>query len=185
MPTPNDAYLEGKFKTLDEIKQILGIDDPQLKLDRDYEGDLNKIAEQEILLINFNPIEKTFFPAFKRPHPSNPNSYVTVTPTAREMRSMKYLNTELLETVACNNCDDYIYCTGCGSTFLKDYRYPIEPHFSYGQLYDGECTIETTDQNNISGTTIVIKACGDQPHEIFCSTCREYHIFKTLDEALQ
>jgi hypothetical protein len=170
--------ITGTFKDYDGLIQSFGTDVTR-EIDETFNGFLKKIADQECILVSYNPLNKTFDATLMVPDPENPGNKVQEIPYGilRGYTRNLGLNTLVDGSITCGKCTEHIYCTGCGYQVGKDIRYDYEPRFTYGDVFNGDCT--ENDQNNISGQTIAFNAC-DSQGRIFCPNCRTYEFFDEI-----
>ena len=174
------ADLTGKFKNYDDLRTAYGAA-PEDKLDERFDYFLKMIAEKDTVLTNFHPVNLTFDAALLLPDPNDPSKTLITFIDPYYERYASNMGIDKLEddSISCNDCDEYIYCTGCGLTVPKALRYDYEPKFTYGDIFNGDC--DTDSDDNKTGEVISFEACKDGL--MFCGKCRKFHKFKELQEA--
>ena len=172
--------MTGTFKSYDDLLAAYGLTEDD-RLDEPFEFFLKTIADKDVVLTNYNPLNLTFDAAFFEENPNNPGQTILVFPDRLRTTYFNNIGIDKLVdgSIQCDNCDDSIYCTRCGLVVEKRIRYDYEPKFSYGDLFDGNCTTSTSD--NVSGTEIILNVCKDGL--IRCPKCRSYAKFKEVSDS--
>lgn len=185
----DNIILKGKMKKYDDLLLAYGTDTTK-EIDENFDAFLRKIADKDCILTNYNPKDKTFDLAFMETV-KDESSFaqpgdtvdVIVMPYGRDRGYSQHMGIDKIipGSISCTNCDEHIYCTGCSYQVGKAVRYDYEPRFTYGDIFNQDCT--ENDTGNISGQHIVFKACNDQG-EMFCPACLSYQKFDEVSNTL-
>jgi len=168
--------LKGTFKDYNDLLTEYGsVDDGTL--DDDFKKFLKTIASQETILANYSPLNTTFDASLII------GGLITV-PDGLQKRYMENLGTNLLDTTVRTDADQVIYCKSCGLTSPKSLRYDYEPKFSYGDIFNGDCTSSTPD--NVSGTLFIVNFCehdssGTATGRMKCPKCKGFSFFDEVE----
>ena len=172
----NPIKITGTFKSYTDLLNVYGTDTSR-PIDEDFDGFLHKIADKDCILANFNPHEKSFDATLII-------NGVQEIPFGKLKAYTENLGLDTLvsTSINCDNCDEHIFCTGCGYQVSKDTRndYAAE-RLTYGDVFNGDCT--ANDTGNISGATIAFNAC-DAQGNMYCPKCRSYQEFKEYSDVL-
>jgi hypothetical protein len=166
--------ITGTFKSYDDLLTAYGTDLNQ-EIDYQFDGFLKIIADKDCVLVNYDPVAKTFDTTLLIDDPNNPGQKIQqmLDPFYRRYGENMGIDKLVDGSIVCEDCDQTIYCKKCGSQYPKSLKYDAEPTFTWGELYDGQCT--KNDVDNKSGTTIYFSACVDG--KIFCFVCRHHEEF--------
>ena len=196
--------IRAKFKTYDDLRQEYGFQPDDRDIDSQFDGFLKLIAEKDVQLTNYNAKDKSFDTAFIIEDPNQPGQTRLEFPFGIQRQYTQNLGINLLQnnSIQITDGDTAIYCTNCGFTVDKKTRFDFVTIFNYGDIYNGNCETDNT-QDNISGTTQwfdPIKPkntnddcdpasgnpdAGDESKcRMWCVKCRNYHIFKTVGSSL-
>jgi len=193
----SNLQIKATFKPYDELLTVYGTDTSR-EIDGDFDAFLHEIADQECVLTNYNPLDKTFDAALIQDIPNNstliPEDHPSYQPTTRGQvipagRKRGYSQIMALDTVVpgsivVNNGTEHIFCTGCGFKAAKLTPYYYEPKFTFGDLYDGDCQSTPTEvSSNKSGAVITFNACNERG-DIFCPECLAYQKFEEVGTTL-
>ena len=95
-------------------------------------------------------------------------------------RYTENISIDTLDSYNCDGCDDVIYCTGCGAQFPKKAKHDNVPEFTWGRIFDGDCSDDDTDNQSL--TTVYIRLCTDDGR-LYCPFCRRHHKFKEISDS--
>ena len=170
--------IEGQFKDYAGLLAAYNITD-DTALDDGWKSFLKKAAGQRTRLTNYSGLDKTFDTAYIKDDPNQPGQDRLFFPDGIERRYANNLPIRVLDSsqTTCDDCDETIFCTGCGFQVDKSIPYDMEPLFSWGDLYDGNCT-----KTRSNAETIHFTACKDGL--IWCPKCRSYHEFVEVGTTL-
>ncbi len=202
--------IQGQFKNYAGLLTALGILDDTVideryrsflkKAGSDATGDIAAAAGKEIILGNYNGLEKTFdtiwlidkptdTPAGQIPIPSG--LQVSEFPRGEEQRHSNNLHLRMVDSFVCTDCAETIFCTSCGYQIQKDTLYEIAPEFTWGELFDGGDTADerkmvkptTPMLADLVGAIVTdINVCKDGM--IFCPHHRGYGVFDTIENSI-
>jgi len=192
--------LRGIFKDIDGLKEAYGYDENNGEMDQEFESFLKKIAGKETILAAYEPHRKVFNTTLVIEDPERPGSGIKIQ-TTLDGRSRRYgdnMGIDKLDSVTKIDADQYIFCTNskCGFEVSKDVPYYYEPGFTFGDIFEGNCTELTdtdgddpTDRGSKTLTKIIFKACemdsnGNPTGRIFCPECRSYQYFDEVGNTL-
>ena len=170
--------LKGTFKDYAGLLTEYGaVDDGTL--DENFKKFLLTIADKETMLVNYNPLNKTFDASLIV------NGVMTI-PDGLQKGYMENLGLNLLDTTDRTEAEDYIYCKSCGMTAPKSLRYDHEPKFTYGDIFDGNCSSSSSD--NVSGTFVITAFCeldsaGNETGRRKCPVCAGYSFFEEIEDS--
>ncbi len=203
-------HIQGQFKNYAGLLTALGILDDTVidgryrsflkKAGSDNTGDITAAAGKEIILANYNGLERTFdtvwlidkptdTPAGKTPVPSG----ITVSefPRGEETRYSNNMHLRMVDSFVCTDCDETIFCTSCGFQVQKDTLYEFAPEFTWAELFDGGDTGDvrkmvdpaTPMLADLVGAIVTdINVCKDG--QIWCPHHRGYGTFETITDSI-
>jgi len=173
--------ITGTFKSYDDLLTAYGTD-PNKEIDERFDGFLKFIADKDCILVNYDPRYKTFDATLLVDDPNNPGQKIQqmFDPIMRRYSENIGIDKLVDGSIVCNGCDEVIYCAKCGGQYPKNLKYDAEPIFTWGDLFNGDCDYNETD--NKSGVTIPFAACDDNGH-IFCFDCRQHTEFKEIQDS--
>ncbi len=201
--------IEGQFKNYAGLLQALGIaDDTKIdprwrqflrKAGSDNSGDINASAGKEIMLANYDPLNRTFDTVWRIPQPTTTKPGETPVPSGLTVMDMprgeesRYANNLPLRTVdsfTCTDCDQTVYCTECGFTVELSKPYEMLPEFTWEEVYNGnvEKNVADTDGNDqetgvvIDGTKVRFDVYKNGL--IWCPWHRGFGKFETVADSI-
>ena len=189
MASTTNVKITGKFKSYEDLLAFYGTDETK-PIDENFDAFLKDAAERDVVLTNYNGWTRTFDAAFLVEKPQEdqndtetPRPLVQEIPFGERARHLKNIGIDAIDpsSIQCDNCTEHIFCKRCGFQVGKNIRYDFEPRFTYGDIFDGDCTENETD--NISGAKIAFNAC-DDTGRMFCPNCRTYEFFEELSNTL-
>jgi len=137
--------ITGTFKDYDGLLAAYGTDESQ-EIDQRFKDFLKYIAGKDCILANYNPVKKTFDAALLVDKQDSQGNTIQVQemldPIMR--RYSQNMGIDKLASHNCQDCDKTIYCTVCGSQWPKDAKNDWIPEFTWGEIYDGNCTKNAT-----------------------------------------
>ncbi len=202
--------ITGQFKNYAGLLTALGILDDTVidgryrsflkKAGSDDAGDVTAAAGKEIILANYNGLERTFdtvwlidkpmeTPAGQTPVPSGIK--VSDFPRGEENRHTRNMHMRMVDNFVCTDGDETIFCTNCGYQVQKDTLYEIAPEFTWGELFDGGDTGDvrkmvdpaTPMLADLVGAIVTdINVCKDGL--IWCPHHRDYGKFETITDSI-
>ncbi len=173
--------ITGTFKDYNDLLlEYNSVDDNTL--DDGFRSFLKKIAGQETVLTNYDPLNTSFDASLIK------NGKITF-PNGLEKAYMENLGINLLDSssIVQEETDEVIYCKTCGLEAPKALRYDYEPKFTYGDVFAGNCSSSSPD--NVSGTLIITRFCeadssGTPTGRIMCPKCRSFSFFEEVQATL-
>ncbi len=202
--------ITGQFKNYAGLLTALGILDDTVideryrgflrKAGSDNAGDVTAAAGKEIILSNYNGLEKTFDTVWLIDKPMDTKagetpvpSGITVSefPRGEETRHSNNLHLRMIDSFVCTDCAETIFCASCGYQIQKDTLYEIAPEFTWGELFDGGNTGDvrkmvdpaTPMLTDLVGAIVTdIDICKDGM--IWCPHHRGYGVFDTIEHSI-
>ncbi len=202
--------ISGQFKNYAGLLTALGILDDTVIDDRyrgflkkagsDDAGDVTAVAGKEIIMANYNGLQKTFDTVWlidkpmetvagKIPVPTGIR--VSEFPRGEETRYSNHMHLRMIDNFTCTDCAETIFCTSCGYQVQKDKEYEIVPEFTWGELFDGGDTADVRKMVNpanpmpadLVGLVVTnVDVCKDGM--IFCTHHRDYGKFETVADSI-
>ena len=176
--------LTGKFKDYDGLKLAYGLQAGD-EIDERFDGFLKLIAEKDCILGEYSPIDLTFNTTLLVEDPERPGSGIIVHQylDGYNRRYGDNISIDTLESITKDGADEYIFCTNndCGFVVAKDVRWDFATEFTYGDIYDGNCS---NNPGSIVGTQIIMDACGPGAHMMYCPKCRQKQTFDEVGNTL-
>lgn len=156
--------ITGTFKTYAELRAYV-----DGNIDQRIDDFFKKIAETDVNINSYNPIDKSFLFFLKENMVYNrtlPIKYVE--PTSIDFHG-----------------DERIYCNTCGFVVHPDTKYEYGVSWSYAQILNKEhLTPEKDKINNISGTTNILAFYDSVSGTLYCPKCRTQSFLSRVADSL-
>ncbi len=206
-----NLHIQGQLKNYAGLLTALGILDDTVIDDRyrgflkkagsDATGDITAAAGKEIILANYNGLEKTFDTVWlidkpmdtlagQTPVPSG--LQVSEFPRGEETRYSNNMHLRMVDSFVCTDCDETIFCGSCGFQIQKDTLYDIAPEFTWGELFDGGDTADVRKMvkpadpflDPALATAIITDINVAKDGMIWCPHHRGYGKFETIADSI-